>query len=151
LLQKKEPLPDLVIIDGGKGHVRAAQEEMDSLGLGNIPVIGIAKKFEQIFFPLKSDPLILPPDSRSLKLIQRIRDEAHRFALQYHLTLRRKGVNKSALDQIKGVGPLRKRELINYFGSVGKIKRARVQGLLRVDKIDRKTAENIVEYFRKHR
>ena len=151
LLQKKEPLPDLLIIDGGKGHVRAAHQEMDSLGLGNIPVIGIAKKFEQIFFPLKSDPLILPPDSRALKLIQRIRDEAHRFALQYHLTLRRKGVSKSALDQIKGVGPLRKRELINYFGSVDKIRRARVQGLLKVDKIDRKTAESIVEYFRKHR
>ncbi len=151
LLKRKEPLPDLLIIDGGKGHVRAVQEEMDSLGLGNIPVVGIAKKFEQIFFPLKNDPLILPPDSRSLKLIQRIRDEAHRFALQYHLTLRRKGVSKSALDQIKGVGPLRKRELINYFGSVDKIKRARIQGLLRVDKIDRKTAESIVEYFRKHR
>jgi excinuclease ABC subunit C len=151
LAEKDEPPPDLVIIDGGKGHLSAGREELDSLGFESLPVISIAKKFDYIFTSLNPSPLILPPTSKALQLVQRIRDEAHRFAISYHRTLRKKGINQSELDQIKGVGPLRKKELMNYFGSVSKIKRARLGGLLKVNRIDRQTAQNIIEYFRKHK
>ena len=151
LIKKNEPSPDLIIIDGGKGHLWAVRGELDCLGIKDVPVISIAKKFDYIFTCLNSSALVLAPGSRALQLVQRLRDEAHRFAVSYHRSLRKKSINCSELDQIKGVGPLRRKELMNYFGSVSKIKRAKLGGLLKVNRIDRQTAKNIVEYFRKHK
>ncbi|MEA3328887.1 MAG: excinuclease ABC subunit UvrC [Candidatus Omnitrophota bacterium] len=151
LAEKSEPLPDLIIIDGGKGHLGVVRQELDNLGFKDIPAISIAKKLDHIFTSLKQSPLVLPPTSKALQMVQRIRDEAHRFAIFYHHSLRKKSVSQSELDQIKGVGPLRKKELINYFGSLSKVKRARLAGLVKVNKIDRQTAGNIIEYFRKGR
>ncbi len=141
--------PDLIIIDGGKAHLAQALVELKGLGWAKIPTIGIAKEFERIYLPQRLEPITLPPHSKALRLIQRVRDEAHRFAISYHRGLRKKVLRESVLDGIRGVGEVRKQNLLKHFGSVAKIERARVKDLVRVESIDRKTAEAIVDYFRR--
>jgi len=139
--------PDLVVIDGGKGHLNAALQVMTELGLSSIPVIGLAKENEDVFIPGKSEPVDFPRTSAALYLLQRIRDEAHRFALTYHQKLRSKRNIASALDGVPGIGPKRKKALLKQFGSVKGIKEATKEDLLTVSGITDKIAEAIREYL----
>ena len=111
-------LPDLIVIDGGKGQLNAAVAELTKLGLGHIAVIGLAKEFEEIFRPGWSEPLRLGHDSGALKLLQRVRDESHRFANTYNAQLRLKKISESILDEFPGIGEQRKARLLKKFGSV---------------------------------
>jgi excinuclease ABC subunit C len=118
---KKWPMPELVIIDGGKGQLSTAVSVLRQHKL-SVPIIGLAKRIEEIFLPGNSTPILLPQNSIALYLLQRIRDEAHRFAITYHRKLRSKGSLSSALDEIQGIGPAKKKKLLEKFGSVSKMK-----------------------------
>ena len=133
-------VPDLVIIDGGKGHLSAALEVFLELGLDDIPLAALAKENEEIFVPHTSDPIILPRNSQSLYLVQRIRDEAHRFAITYHRNLRSKGSLRSSIDLVTGIGPKRKRMLLRRFGSIQGIKEAPVDEIAAVPGLTRSLA-----------
>lgn len=146
VIKEGKPMPDLIIIDGGKGHLSTALDELKKLGL-NIASIGIAKRFEYIYLPDRKDPVILPPSSKVLHLIQRIRDEAHRFAIGYHHRLRKTQASASELDSVPGIGPKLKRLLITQFGSVDKIRCANVVELARVKFIGKKRAGLIKGYL----
>jgi excinuclease ABC subunit C len=116
--------PDLIVIDGGKGQLNAARAELEKLGLGSLPIIGLAKEFEEIHRPGEKDPLRLPPDSGALKLLQRVRDESHRFANTYNAQLRLKRISESVLDEFPGLGEKRKAALLKRFGSVQRLRLA---------------------------
>ena len=135
--------PDLVIIDGGKGQLSAAVEIMDSLELSEIPIVGLAKEREEIFLKHRSDPVLLPRNSQSLYLVQRVRDEAHRFAITYHRNIRGKKGLRSQLDDVPGVGPARKKALLRQFGSLKAIRAASVETLAAVPGMTRRTAEEL--------
>ena len=122
--------------------------ELEKLGLKDIAIIGIAKQFERLYLLNRSEPLVLPCSSRVLHLIQRIRDEAHRFALRYHHLLRSRLQSASELDVISGIGPRKKTALIKHFGSVDKIKMATLDELMGMKGIDKKTAALIFAHFR---
>lgn len=143
------PLPDLIIIDGGKGQLSAALEVIRGLGLHDIPVVGLAKEFEHIFREGESDPVILPRHSQALYLVQRIRDEAHRFAITYHRKLRSKRNMVSVLDHIPGIGAKRRKALWDHFGSLAKIKAAEVEELAAVPGMTRPAAEAVYQFFRR--
>ncbi|MFH1995486.1 MAG: excinuclease ABC subunit UvrC [Candidatus Omnitrophota bacterium] len=147
LLEEKRRLPDLIIIDGGKGHLAAAIEALGSLGISETPVIGIAKAFESVYLAGRRSPIMLPKDSRALHLLQRIRDEAHRFAIAYHKKMRKSLIRRSRLDEIIGIGPAKKKNLLVRFGSVEKIRRAGKKDLLTVEGIHEKIAERIIRHF----
>jgi excinuclease ABC subunit C len=134
-------IPDLVIIDGGKGQLSAALEVMEELELTEIPIVGLAKENEEIFVKGRSVPILLPRTSQSLYLVQRVRDEAHRFAITYHRSLRGKRSIKSALDEVPGIGPARKRALLRRFGSLKGIREADLDELASVRGMSRSTAE----------
>jgi excinuclease ABC subunit C len=138
-------MPDLVLIDGGKGQVSAAKEVLDDLGLHDLPLAGIAKQREELFLPGVRDPVVLPATSAALQLVQRLRDEAHRFAITYHRTLRGKRQTRSAFDELPGVGPKRRRALLRAFGSVRRIREASVEELAAVPGIGRGLAERLHE------
>ncbi len=144
---KFSELPDLVIIDGGKGQLSAARREMKELGHGSIPAFGLAKENEWLFAEDRGDPIILPRDSAALYLVQRIRDEAHRFAISYHRKLHAGAAIRSALDEIPGIGPARKKALIRRFGSVRGIREAVLDDLAAVKGITRPLAEKIKEFL----
>lgn len=147
LQEEKGVMPDLIMVDGGKGQLSSAWIELKNLGLGGIAVIGLAKEFEHIYTLKQKDPIALPRDSAALKLLQRIRDEAHRFAISYHHILRNKSISASLLDEIKGIGQKRKEDLIRYFGSVEGIKKATKDEILKVKSINGLLAQKIVQYF----
>ena len=138
-------MPDLVIVDGGKGQLSAALEAMEAMGVGDIPVAGLAKENEELFVPGRSAPIILPRDSQALFLVQRIRDEAHRFAVTYHRRLREEQSTASILDEIPGIGPQRRRALLKAFGSLDAIRQATVDELAAVPGITRHLAEQVLE------
>ena len=125
-------LPDLVLIDGGKGQVSAAREVLDALGLHDLALAGLAKEREELFLPERSDPIVLPVSSAALYLVQRLRDEAHRFAITYHRQLRSKAQTRSLLDDVDGVGPARKRALLRVFGSTRQMRRASLEEIAAV-------------------
>ena len=136
-------VPNLVLIDGGKGHLNAALQVMLELGLASVPLASIAKKDEELFIPEMADPVILPRHSQGLYLVQRMRDEAHRFAITYHRKLRsRKGAG-SAMDGIPGIGPKRKRALLRHFGSVQALRDAPVEEVSAVVGMTRSLAEKV--------
>jgi excinuclease ABC subunit C len=120
-------LPDLVIVDGGKGQLSAALDVMRNLGLKDVPLAGLAKQNEELFVQDLADPIVLPRTSQALYLVQRIRDEAHRFAITYHRQLRSKSGMQSALDAVPGIGPKRKRALLRKFGSLKGVREASVE------------------------
>jgi excinuclease ABC subunit C len=120
-------MPDLVVIDGGKGQLSAAKEVLDELGYGDLAVVGLAKEREEIFLPSRDEPVILPTTSPALYLMQRLRDEAHRFAITYHRSLRAKAATKSAFDDLPGVGPKRRAALMRVFGSAKRVREASVE------------------------
>jgi excinuclease ABC subunit C len=136
-------LPDLVVIDGGLGQVNAARGVLDELGLRDMPVIGLAKEREEVWLPAAPGPLVLPANSQALYLLQRLRDEAHRFAVTYHRKLRAKLQTKSILDDLPGVGPARKRALLRVFGSTRLMRSATVEEIASVPGISRSLAERI--------
>ena len=135
--------PGLVIIDGGKGHLSAALDVMRDLGLRDVPVCGLAKREEEIFVQDMDDPIRLPPTSEALYLVQRARDEAHRFAISYHRKLRRKEQRRSVLDSIPGIGPKRRRALLRKFGSVNGIRAASVDDVAATVGFTRRLAETV--------
>jgi excinuclease ABC subunit C len=120
-------LPDLVIIDGGKGQLAAALDVMREMGVKQIPDVGLAKQHEEIYVQDVSEPIVLPRTSQALYLVQRIRDEAHRFAITYHRGVRAKASIQSALDTIPGIGPKRKKALLRKFGSLRGIREASIE------------------------
>lgn len=145
---EKGPVPDLIIIDGGKGQLNSALPIIRAAGLIDVPVVGLAKEFEHIFREGISDPLILPRHSQSLFLVQRIRDEAHRFAITYHRKLRSKRNMVSVLDHIPGIGEKRRKALRDHFGSLAKIKAAEVDELVKVEGMTLPAAEAVYNFFR---
>jgi excinuclease ABC subunit C len=123
-------LPDLIIIDGGKGQLSRAVEVLEKFDLlASVPIVGLAKQREEIFLPHKSEPLMLPRHSQALYLVQRIRDEAHRYGITAHRKKRQKLGMASILDSIPGIGPARRKALLKHFGSVDKIRTASVEDL----------------------
>ena len=129
LLEGGKELPDLVLIDGGKGQLGAAMSALEELGLGDQPVASLAKREEVIFVPGREEPLVLPRSSPVLQLVQRVRDEAHRFAIGFHRQRRAKRTLRSELDDIPGVGPVKRRKLLSRFGSLRGVRGATVQEL----------------------
>ncbi len=145
LQQEDGRLPDLIMVDGGKGQLSSAVEVLAQLGLTNIPVIGLAKRLEEVFLPDSSEPLSLPRTSSGLRLLQQIRDEAHRFAVTYHRTLRSRRILQTELDLVKGIGKKRAQELLEAFGSVQGVKFATEEQLAEI--VGQSVARTIKEYF----
>ena len=143
-------LPDLIIVDGGKGQLSAACRELQRLGLHDLPIIGLAKEREEIYRPGRALPLQLPMDSGALRLLQRIRDEAHRFANAYHQLLMKKRVGESILDDCPGVSQNRKNLLLRRFGSVNRLRRATVDEIASTEGIGRKLAEEVHQFLQRH-
>jgi excinuclease ABC subunit C len=143
-------LPDLIIVDGGKGQLSSACRELQRLGLHDLPIIGLAKEREEIYRPGRALPLQLPMDSGALRLLQRIRDEAHRFANAYHQLLMKKRVGESILDDCPGVSQNRKNLLLRKFGSVNRLRKATVDEIASTEGIGRKLAEDLHQFLQKH-
>jgi excinuclease ABC subunit C len=143
-------LPDLIIVDGGKGQLSAACRELQRLGLQELPIIGLAKEREEIYRPGRSLPLRLPMDSPALRLLQRIRDEAHRFANAYHQLLMKKRIEESILDDCPGVSQNRKNLLLRRFGSVNRLRKASVEDIASTEGIGRKLAEDLHQFLQRH-
>src|SRR6266550_2702503 len=143
-------LPDFIIVDGGKGQLSAACRELQRLGLHDLPIIGLAKEREEIYRPGRALPLRLPMDSPALRLLQRIRDEAHRFANAYHQLLMKKRVGESILDDCPGVSQHRKNLLLRKFGSVKRLRRASVEEIAATDGIGTKLAADVHRFLQTH-
>lgn len=140
-------LPDLIVIDGGKGQLGVAKEELRKLGLDRVPVIGLAKEFEEIYRPGLSEPLRLPLESNALKLLQRIRDESHRVANTYNAQLRLRKISESVLDEFPGIGEARKAALLKKFGSVERLRRAAVEEISMVPGFGGKAAGELKAFL----
>ncbi len=144
--EPREPgwaVPDLVIVDGGKGQLSAAVGAMQELGITDVPITGLAKRFEELHVPQQAAPVVLPRRSQALYLVQRIRDEAHRFAITYHRDVRGKRALRSELDDIEGIGPGRKKALLKRFGSVRRIREASIEEVAATPGISRDLAERL--------
>jgi len=150
LIEKEESAPDLVLVDGGKGQLNIALDVFRSLNI-NYPVIGLAKEFEHVFIPQTPSPLILPRKSEALLLLQRLRDEAHRFAVTYHRKLRSKELERSPLDEIPGVGNKRKILLLKHFGNLDNIAKARVKDISELNGISNNLAQKIYDHFQENK
>ncbi|AJE40171.1 excinuclease ABC subunit UvrC [Streptomyces nodosus] len=135
--------PQLVVVDGGRPQVAAAKKALDGLGIDDIAVCGLAKRLEEVWLPDEEDPVVLPRTSEGLYLLQRVRDEAHRFAITYQRTKRAKRLRSSPLDDVPGLGETRKQALIKHFGSVKKLRSATIDQIQEIPGIGRKTAETI--------
>jgi excinuclease ABC subunit C len=146
------PWPDLVVIDGGRGQLTAAHETLAALGIGDIPLLAVAKGRDrdaglESFFQLEREPFKLKPRDPVLYFVQRLRDEAHRFAVGSHRIRRRRDIREAGLQEIPGVGPARKRALLHYFGTLKAIERAATADLAKVPGISAETARKIYDYF----
>jgi excinuclease ABC subunit C len=160
-LAEGQALPDLVLLDGGKGQLNIGREVLKELGIKNLAVVALAKereigealsaelkkKGERVYLPGVKDPVWMPAHTAGLHLIQRIRDEAHRFAVAYHRRLRRKAAVRSELEEIPGIGPKKRNLLLKHLGGVERIKRAGVEELAQVPGISRSDAERIRKFF----
>ena len=140
-------LPDLILIDGGKGQLNAACAELDKLGLSRLPVIGLAKEFEEIYRPGQKEPLRLSHDTGALKLLQRVRDESHRFANTYNAKLRLRKISESILDEFPNIGERRKAALLKKFGSVQRIRMAPVEKIAEVPGFGGKAAAELKAFL----
>jgi excinuclease ABC subunit C len=147
----ESPLPDLVIVDGGKGQLGMACRELQALGLHDQTVIGLAKEFEEIYRPGESLPIRLDKDSGALRLLQRIRDEAHRVANGYNELLLRRRISESLLDDIPGVSEARKKALLKKFGSIARLRKATLGTLAETPGISKAMAATILEHLSKNR
>ncbi|HTI71844.1 MAG TPA: excinuclease ABC subunit UvrC [Candidatus Limnocylindria bacterium] len=144
---RKASFPDLILIDGGKGQLNAACEELAALGLSHIPIIGLAKEYEEIYRPGEPEPLRLGLDNPALKLLQRVRDESHRFANTYNAQLRLKKISESILDEFPGIGGARKQALLKRFGSVERIRRASLEQIGEVSGFGGETAVRLKAFL----
>ncbi|NUR06488.1 MAG: excinuclease ABC subunit UvrC [Nocardioidaceae bacterium] len=138
-------VPGLVVVDGGPPQVAAAQRALDELGIDDVPVCGLAKRLEEVWLPSQEDPVILPRTSEGLYLLQRVRDEAHRFAITHHRSRRSKSMVESLLDDVPGLGEVRRKALLKRFGSLKRLRAATVEEIAEVPGIGTRTAEAIVE------
>lgn len=145
---KFRDFPDLLLVDGGKGQVQVAVRVLEDLGIAQVPVAGLAKRREELFLPGRGEPILLPPESRALRLLQAVRDEAHRFANEYHRRLRHQGALHSILDDIPGIGPKRRVRLLSHFGSTAALRQASVEEIARVPGMNRALAERVLQYLR---
>jgi excinuclease ABC subunit C len=145
LLDEQQELPDLIMVDGGKGQLSSAVDILGELGLRDQPIIGLAKRLEEVFLPAQADPELIPKNSTGLRLLQQIRDEAHRFAITFHRSLRARRTLQTELDLIEGIGKKRAKELLEAFGSVQGVKFASAAQLAEV--VGEKVAEKIKTYF----
>lgn len=143
----KDSEPDLIVIDGGKGQLGMACEVLKEYNLEHIPIIGLAKEFEEIYLPNTSRPIIIPKDNKALHLLQQVRDESHRFAITYHRKLRSKKITESSLDDIPGIGKNRKQYILKELGSIDKVKEASVSQLAEIKGMNKKVAENVYNYY----
>lgn len=139
--------PDLIVIDGGKGQLGMACEVLDELNLAHIPIIGLAKEFEEIYIPNSKRPIIIPKNNKALHLLQQVRDESHRFAITYHRKLRSDNISESSLDDIQGIGKKRKINILKEFGTMDKVKNASVEELAKIKGMNEKVATNVYEYY----
>jgi excinuclease ABC subunit C len=137
--------PNLYVVDGGAAQVNAAQAVLDELGVVDVAVIGLAKRLEEVWVPAEPDPVILPRNSEGLYLLQRVRDEAHRFAISYHRSKRSKRMTESALDSVRGLGETRRKALVTHFGSLAKLRQAGIEEITAVPGIGAATAAAVLE------
>ncbi|MDB6039345.1 MAG: uvrb/uvrc motif, partial [Verrucomicrobiales bacterium] len=140
-------LPDLILIDGGKGQLNAALEQLQKLQLAHVPVIGLAKEFEEIYRPGDSEPLRLDHNTGALKLLQRVRDESHRFANTYNAKLRLRKISESILDEFPGIGERRKSALLKKFGSVQRLRTATIEEIAQVSGFGGKAAAELKAFI----
>jgi excinuclease ABC subunit C len=147
VLEDGGPFPDVILIDGGKGQLTAAYDALEQIGLGNLVAVGIAKKEELLFMRDQQDPIALPHNDPALLLIERIRDEAHRFAVTFHRKARTMRDLRSQLDEVPGIGPRRRRALLTKFGSLAGVRRATREELDAV--VGPKAAAAVINYFAK--
>jgi excinuclease ABC subunit C len=145
---ENQPLPDLIVIDGGKGQLHAALEALERAGAGHVPVVSLAKREEEVFLPGRPDSLRLPRRAPSLRLLQRARDEAHRFAITYSRARRTARTVTSALLEIPGVGPARRRALLARFGSLGGVRLATADEIAAMPGFSHKLADRILEHVK---
>lgn len=143
----KDEEPDLIVIDGGKGQLGMACQVLKENNLEHIPIIGLAKEFEEIYIPNTSRPIIIPKDNKALYLLQQVRDESHRFAITYHRKLRSKKITESSLDNIPGIGQNRKKYILKELGSIDKVKEASIDQLANIKSMNKKVAENVYNYY----
>jgi excinuclease ABC subunit C len=137
--------PNLYVVDGGAPQVNAAAAVLDELGITDVAVIGLAKRLEEVWVPFEPDPVILPRNSEGLYLLQRVRDEAHRFAITYHRSKRSKRMTASALDSVPGLGEHRRKALVTHFGSVSRLSAASIEEITAVRGIGVATARAVLE------
>ncbi|MGA9749509.1 MAG: excinuclease ABC subunit UvrC, partial [Nocardioides sp.] len=142
--------PGLLVVDGGPPQVAAAQQALDELGIDDVPVCGLAKRLEEVWLPGQEDPVILPRTSEGLYLLQRVRDEAHRFAITHHRSRRSKSMVESLLDDVPGLGEVRRKSLLRQFGSLKKLRAATVDEIAIVPGIGPRTADAIVAALADH-
>jgi excinuclease ABC subunit C len=147
LISEGKPLPDLIVIDGGKGQLSSAVEVLQKLGIADQPVVGLAKRLEEVFLPGHSDPQNIPKTSSGLRLLQHIRDESHRFAITFHRKLRGKRMVLSELDEIQGIGAGKRKKLLEHFGSVAKLKDASTNEIGSVKGITKTDVKKITRHF----
>ena len=140
-------LPDLVIVDGGKGQLSSAFRQLRTLGLQELPLIGLAKQHEEVFFPGKSEPLLISHDRGALKILQRIRDEAHRFANGYNELLYRRRMKESALDDCPGMSAKKKALMLKRFGSLTRIRKASPAEIAKIPGISEKFATGLLNFL----
>ena len=144
---ESDPEPDLIVIDGGKGQLGMACGVLENLNLTHIPIIGLAKEFEEIYLPNSKRPIIIPKNNKALHLLQQVRDESHRFAITYHRKLRSKNISESSLDDIAGIGQKRKLNILKAFGTIENVKKASIDELAEIEGMNKKTAENVYNYY----
>ncbi|MCK4259213.1 MAG: excinuclease ABC subunit UvrC [Halanaerobiales bacterium] len=150
IMEEGLKMPDLILIDGGKGQLNAALHILGELGICDQPIISLAKREEEVFVPGRSESIILPRHSEALYLTQRVRDEAHRFAVSYHRRLRTKRMTYTLIDEIPGIGPKRRKALVEHFGSLEKIRSSTIKELCDVEGISEKTAMAIRKFLDAH-
>ena len=139
--------PNLIVIDGGKGQLGMAVDVLREYDLTHIPIIGLAKEFEEIYIPNSSFPIRIPENNEALHLLQQVRDESHRFAVTYHRKLRSKKIEESPLDGIEGIGQKRKIELLRHFGDLEAIGKASIEEIKEVKGMNEKAAKNVYDHF----
>jgi excinuclease ABC subunit C len=137
--------PGLVVVDGGQPQVNAARQAMDESGVPDIPVVGLAKRLEEVWLPDSDHPIILPRTSEGLYLLQRVRDEAHRFAITFHRKRRSKSMTDSVLDDVPGLGPARRKAILAHFGSLKKLRAASADEIAQVKGIGPALAGSVAE------
>lgn len=151
LKSEKQPFPDLVLIDGGKGQLAAAAEALSEVNIAAQPILGLAKRLEEVYVPGDPMPLSIPKTSSALKLLQQVRDEAHRFAITYHRQLRRNASLRSVLEDIEGIGPVRRQALFKHFGSLPNLEMASLEQIQSVVGMTRPVAVKVYDYFQQRR